>query len=639
MPRRITVKAPVLGLNYSIPAQLLDVRQTPSCLNVWFRDGVIEKRTGAATYGSGLPLSGIVKSIAQFFKYDGTSILMALTTNKVYKYDTASSTWVDLVELITNGDMEADSDWTDRGTPTTNERSDEQAHGGTYSRKIVTDATGEGAYQDISTTVGQEYQVTAWVYVSAGDAKIGKEDTDGSDQVLSSQANAASWTQLSVTFTATATTSRIFFQSDATAASTFYVDDVSVQGTGASWGSASGTDPHSICFMNDLIIFTNGVDTIKKWNGTDVTFEELGGATNYLTSNVIPFEEHLFLLNTTESGTEVPQRVRWSDAGDPETWDSGDAGSNDLVDTPGEIVTGKLLGNILVIYKDDSIVLCDWVGGNNLFRFLTAVPNIGLLAQDAIVNLGTSHIFLGKDNIYEYAGGNMCTPIGNAIKDELFNVMNDVYISTAFTMHFRERNEVWFFIPINDSTYPNSAWVYNYLTKSWSRFDMSMTAGAEYLYQDNPTIGSLTDTIGELGWRFKDLRKDRALPIFLLGDSSGNILQQGYSTSDNGTAITAYYDTLDFTVGEDGAVRGYQGRWLGVKYEAKGDSVEIYYSTDEGDSWTSVETKSLSSSWAEYASYFDVTSEKIRIRFRNANSTGQLAIRWFRILYMPRSSR
>jgi len=138
----------------------------------------------------------------------------------------------DRTELLTNGDMEATNSWTNRGTPTTNARSDEQAHGGTYSRKIVTDAVHEGAYQDITTEVGKWYEVDGYIYVSAGDAKIGKENTDGSDQVLTSQATLGEWKEFAVVFQATETTSRIFFQSDTTAASTFYVDDISVKRIG-----------------------------------------------------------------------------------------------------------------------------------------------------------------------------------------------------------------------------------------------------------------------------------------------------------------------------------------------------------------------------------------------------------------------
>lgn len=135
-------------------------------------------------------------------------------------------------ELLTNGDMEAVNSWADRLTPLTNAQSNEQFHGGANSRKIVTNAISEGAYQDVTTVIGKYYEVRGYIYVTAGDAEIGKEDTDGSDQVLTPQATATSWNEFCVIFQATETTSRIFFQSDATANSTFYVDDMETRRIG-----------------------------------------------------------------------------------------------------------------------------------------------------------------------------------------------------------------------------------------------------------------------------------------------------------------------------------------------------------------------------------------------------------------------
>lgn len=75
--------------------------------------------------------------------------------------------------LVTNGDMEAVDSWPNSGGPSTNERSNEQAYRGTYSRKIVTNKCFQGAYQNITTEVGKKYKVSARVYVTAGEAIIG----------------------------------------------------------------------------------------------------------------------------------------------------------------------------------------------------------------------------------------------------------------------------------------------------------------------------------------------------------------------------------------------------------------------------------------------------------------------------------
>jgi len=74
--------------------------------------------------------------------------------------------------IVTNGDMEAADSWTTAGA-NTNERSNDRAYRGTYSRKIITDKCFEGVYQNLTTVVGKRYSATARVYVTAGEAIIG----------------------------------------------------------------------------------------------------------------------------------------------------------------------------------------------------------------------------------------------------------------------------------------------------------------------------------------------------------------------------------------------------------------------------------------------------------------------------------
>lgn len=74
-------------------------------------------------------------------------------------------------ELVTNGDMELDSNWPDYGFEggETNERSSTQAHAGTYSRHLIIDGANEGCYQGtIDYTSGEIYKVSGWSYVVSG---------------------------------------------------------------------------------------------------------------------------------------------------------------------------------------------------------------------------------------------------------------------------------------------------------------------------------------------------------------------------------------------------------------------------------------------------------------------------------------
>lgn len=70
-------------------------------------------------------------------------------------------------ELITNGTMELDASWPNLGTPTTNERSNAQAHGGTYSRHTVASAANTGASQALTNAAGY-HLLSAWIWAVAG---------------------------------------------------------------------------------------------------------------------------------------------------------------------------------------------------------------------------------------------------------------------------------------------------------------------------------------------------------------------------------------------------------------------------------------------------------------------------------------
>jgi len=67
--------------------------------------------------------------------------------------------------LVTNGDMELDSNWASVGTPTANERSSQQIHGENFSRKFTVNAAGEGIKGDTFTTEsGQKHGVSIFVF-------------------------------------------------------------------------------------------------------------------------------------------------------------------------------------------------------------------------------------------------------------------------------------------------------------------------------------------------------------------------------------------------------------------------------------------------------------------------------------------
>jgi len=164
-------------------------------------------------------------------------------TTEVHKDDdylatgTHDGVTVDDSELVTNGDMELDSDWSDTGSLASNTRSSEQAHGGTYSRKLTLDGSGSwgGCLQTLSNlVVGRMYKVVAWVRGS--DLQGGNFYLNLAGDLTSVSYSNGSWVQLSAYKKATSTSHnfRVYLHptSALNAGVSFYVDDASVQCVG-----------------------------------------------------------------------------------------------------------------------------------------------------------------------------------------------------------------------------------------------------------------------------------------------------------------------------------------------------------------------------------------------------------------------
>ena len=82
--------------------------------------------------------------------------------------------------LLTNGDMELDSDWGDYGTPTTNERSTTKTtSNGTYTRHVIGDAANDGVQQTGIAINNANYKSIGYIWVVSGNVYLKVNDNDG----------------------------------------------------------------------------------------------------------------------------------------------------------------------------------------------------------------------------------------------------------------------------------------------------------------------------------------------------------------------------------------------------------------------------------------------------------------------------
>lgn len=176
---------------------------------------------------------------------EGGQFAFALDKNKMANTTLAAAvnaghTSLTIPNLVTNGDMELDSDWSDVGTPTTNERSNEQANGGTYSRKFLGSAAADGiASATFSIVAGETYSASLHDYpVSAATtirhAVLEGSGAGGGTAYIKNHTGLTSdaWNAISFEFVPSITGGLSRFRAQTTAThptATIYTDDVVIR--------------------------------------------------------------------------------------------------------------------------------------------------------------------------------------------------------------------------------------------------------------------------------------------------------------------------------------------------------------------------------------------------------------------------
>jgi len=132
--------------------------------------------------------------------------------------------------LITNGDFDTDGNWNNFGTPTTSEQSTERSYIGTYSWKIIADATREGIFSpnNFNLTSGRTYTVSLWIYSVSGNSILSGLTNTNASVFTARTVTVGEWTN--ITYQAIATsTSASYISVLSNSSLNFFIDNVSVK--------------------------------------------------------------------------------------------------------------------------------------------------------------------------------------------------------------------------------------------------------------------------------------------------------------------------------------------------------------------------------------------------------------------------
>jgi hypothetical protein len=187
------------------------------------------------------------------------------------------------------------------------------------------------------------------------------------------------------------------------------------------------------------------------------------------------YKNFLMMGNLTEIGggsNEYPFRVRWSDAAspgtEPSTFSVSDttklAGERDLAETPGYVIDGLELGEIFVVYKEQSTIGFQVILGANVMRRWTIFPNTGILHRDCVMGYPGGHLVCTQDDIIHHNGvqGSQVTILEDRLRDHVFSQLNAFAYYNSFMVRNTAKKEIWFCYPTGASTYATEAVIWHW---------------------------------------------------------------------------------------------------------------------------------------------------------------------------------
>lgn len=337
----------------------------------------------------------------------------------------------------------------------------------------------------------------------------------------------------------------------------------------------------------EILVMSNGVDSIKKWTGTG-TIADLGG-TPTKAKYLEVYQNYLFLANMQGSPAD-PRGLVYSDLGNGETWPAENFVN--LYGTTDAIVRPRILRDSLVVYKERSVSILDYIGGDLVFRLRENYLNgLGLLASRSVATIGTGaevHYFIGSDReIHTFdlvergdVGGNVSPLLAN---------LDPTTWSGICSVRSDEYDKVVWALPGRGQTGNLDLLVYDIKTRSWWVHEGEANR-IFCMIEGRKTSGLTWDTLPFTTWDTFDvpggwdaLGASENSPLMLFGCADGKVRYWVAGEDDDGTAIDSHFtypfDNLD---GNEDTIKQLTRIILEVGNEGSGTvSVQVFSDSDD----------------------------------------------------------
>jgi hypothetical protein len=409
-------------------------------------------------------------------------------------------------------------------------------------------------------------------------------------------------------------------------------DDITKSGT--DWTGTEGTDFFSTATFNDKALITNGIDNIQQYTGSGLC-TDLGG-TPPKAKFIVSFNNYVVIAHVVDGGNTFATRVQWCNTAQETQWSTGNAGSIDLDDEPDPIIGMAVLNEFVIVYKQKHIYRLRLVDSVSVFNFDHVVSGVGLLNNRSLVSHNGVHYFISSDGNLCAFNGIRVESLGDEVRNQIFPRLNANRLETNFARKNEKNQEIQFFITIGGENWPTEVFKLNYENGAimFDEVDGVTTSTPFRDTSGDETWDNDSDTWDSDTTRWDDILSGTGFEFDIIGKSdNGTYKESDGDKNDDGNAIDQEFQTSDFSFG---AHENYK-RWLRIDFQATGDSVDLFYSTDSGITWFPIPLNSTTTSftldgvYANYTGWFDAKGTYIRFRFKNNRVGESFQLRQFAI--------
>lgn len=346
------------------------------------------------------------------------------------------------------------------------------------------------------------------------------------------------------------------------------------------------------------IMACNGVDPLQSFViGSSSNFADISGAPDSYSLTAI--NNFIVTGNTTESGTEYIDRVKWSGIDDPTSWTVSVSTQSDFQDLPDggkvQAIVGYETGGI--VFQERAITRMEYVGTPAIFNFSPISESDGTRAPYSVVADGDEVFWYGYDGFYRMRG-NQILPIGEGKIDEFFqsdaSLSNGDIVKIRASINPENKFVVWSYVSATGaSDVPDKALVYNWAFDRWSLLELEHQLLSES-YATGVTLEQLDALYGDLdsipiSLDDPSLQGGRAVYIAFNGD--------GKLCYFSGTNMTAVLETAEIRFNQDG--RAYVSA-ITLDSDAASANVSLKYRDNQSGSLTTSEAVGLNSVTDQY---------------------------------------